>query len=64
MALDKGWRRTFILGSALEFVGLVALGVRFGAKVGGVALLVIGGAFAAAGLALELRTLLRATGRL
>ena len=60
MAISKG-QRDLIIGSVLEFLGIVALAFRFGADRGGTPALVIGGVLVTIGLGLQIRAIVLAS---
>ena len=60
MAIGKD-QRDLIIGSVIEFPGIVILAFRFGADRGGMPALVLGGLLVAAGLGLQIRAVARAS---
>lgn len=60
MAIGRG-QRDLIIGSVIEFVGIIMLAFRFGADRGGMPALVLGGILVASGLGLQIRAVARAS---
>ena len=60
MAIGRG-QRDLIIGSVIEFLGIIMLAFRFGADRGGMPTLLLGAILIAIGLGLQIRAVARAS---